>query len=205
VFNNRSGSFHPEESPGYRPAKGLKTLCWQRSTLLETAIPPTVPDSLVTLSIVDTQIWHGAIKHLLARHIRSLERLEITQSHVIDKPAFISTLRLESARRLRYLSIAFNTANFMGGEDALPMGLVEVRLDWPGCTTDVALQFMKRRARTVRGGRLKKLCLAKLETGDEAAWKTVYTEARKIGVKFRAGSEKWSVGPAGHWTQVQIG
>lgn len=202
VFNNRAGSFHPEESHGFRPAKGLKTLCWQHSTLFETAVPPTVKDSLAVLSIVDTRIWHGAIRQLLARHIGSLERLEITQSDVRDKPTFLSTLRLESAKQLRFLSITFNTASFAGGEDALPMGLVEVRLDWPGCTTDVALQFMKKRSRA-RGGRLKKVGLAKLETGDEAAWKDVYIQARRMGVKFRAGAEKWSIGPAGHWTQVQ--
>lgn len=104
LFQNRSGSFHPEDSLGFRPCKALKTLAWQRASLLETAVPPTLPHTIKTISIRDSEVWAIALKGVLERHLQSLVRLEITQSQVVDQRDFLDNLRLEGAKKLEYLS-----------------------------------------------------------------------------------------------------
>lgn len=156
----------------------VHTVQWKYGTATLGTIPGTIPH---TLRVVGLRNMHNvcgqAIEYLFYRHFRSLERFEVDADHSI---ALIQPLLLAQAVNLQYFRIRSRGAiNCSIMEDTrTPPSLIELAVDWPDCTPQKALRFIK----GSRDGQLKILDI-RVTTGNDGDWEEVRETAKSFRIR----------------------
>lgn len=178
-------------APGRAPFASLRTLDWMpgSATSLDddpASIPSLCSNTLRKLRLANLRFPEDILLRLVQNHSNSLEELAIKQCYISSHEMPIVSA-LKSIKNLRKLEFYENKSNLPNPTKLpeLPDTLVQIRIEWPQCTPEEALEFI--RERSGNAGSLRSFDLGAwwgLQLGSTEECQRVKDVAHSCGVEF---------------------